>query len=630
MEIDLQTNSITIHSSPGELRSYQKRQLAYWGFHMVAGQGHIFVYSGEDTENLISQVMSYFQKEETQVVLSEAAQAILKRKQERIDWILEKKTLGSNYKNGVFELDVFNSFCRQSASFPRVFKNHQLKAAFHHYLVRNSADFSVPGSGKTSTELLVYEMMRNQGEVNCLFVVGPPSCFTAWKREFELTLGRIPKLKILTGIPKETRIGSYYNYFDQTELFLISFQSFANDFQHIKSFFANPRMHVFFVVDEAHYIKLLDGTWSKAVLEVGPEATCIQILSGTPCPHGYSDLFNLFDLLFGKNVIITESNKIRINSLEVNKNYREAGILVQTCVDPFFYRVRKKDLGLTEPIFHPPVLVEMNKHERDIYNVVLKRISQLAMFDEEKNLRNLMELKRGRIIRLRQLTSYCKLLLSAIDDYDENLGDADLGNLIVNYDQFEVPGKLPKLLELISSIRLCDRKVVIWSNFIETINFLEKQIRSTGVGCEHLYGNVPINDDQLRNIKTREKVIDEFLSMDSPVDVLVANPAACAESISLHKTCHHAIYYDLSYNAGQYLQSLDRIHRVGGSENTFAHYYHLFYSSTIDEDIFENLRIKRDKMVQVIESDSDIYDMETNQFLYSEDDLQAYERLFTK
>ena len=39
---------------------------------------------------------------------------------------------------------------------------------------------------------------------------------------------------------------------------------------------------------------------------------------------------------------------------------------------------------------------------------------------------------------------------------------------------------------------------------------------------------------------------DEFLNLESGLDILVANPAACAESISLHKSCFNAIYYDLS------------------------------------------------------------------------------------
>jgi hypothetical protein len=45
--------------------------------------------------------------------------------------------------------------------------------------------------------------------------------------------------------------------------------------------------------------------------------------------------------------------------------------------------------------------------------------------------------------------------------------------------------------------------------------------------------------------------------------VLVANYAACAEGISLHKACHNAIYVDRTFQAELYLQSEDRIHRLG-------------------------------------------------------------------
>ena len=73
----------------------------------------------------------------------------------------------------------------------------------------------------------------------------------------------------------------------------------------------------------------------------------------------------------------------------------------------------------------------------------------------------------------------------------------------------------------------------------------------------------------------------------SGLDVLIANPAAFAESVSLHKTCKHAIYYDLSYNCAQFLQSLDRTHRVGGSEEIESHYYFLQYKNSIDVDILD-------------------------------------------
>ena len=94
-----------------------------------------------------------------------------------------------------------------------------------------------------------------------------------------------------------------------------------------------------------------------------------------------------------------------------------------------------------------------------------------------------------------------------------------------------------------------------------------------------------------------------FKDRSSGLDILIANPAACAESISLHKTCSNAIYYDLSYNCAEYLQSLDRIHRVGGSEEKVSYYRFLQYADTFEHEILGNLTKKARRMADVIDQD---------------------------
>ena len=63
-------------------------------------------------------------------------------------------------------------------------------------------------------------------------------------------------------------------------------------------------------------------------------------------------------------------------------------------------------------------------------------------------------------------------------------------------------------------------------------------------------------------VRTRESELGRFRS-ESDCLVLLANPAALGEGVSLHETCNDAIYLERTFNAGQYLQSLDRIHRLG-------------------------------------------------------------------
>jgi hypothetical protein len=50
---------------------------------------------------------------------------------------------------------------------------------------------------------------------------------------------------------------------------------------------------------------------------------------------------------------------------------------------------------------------------------------------------------------------------------------------------------------------------------------------------------------------------------DPECRVLVATPHTLGEGVSLHLTSTHQIHVDRTFNAGMYLQSLDRTHRLG-------------------------------------------------------------------
>jgi SNF2 family DNA or RNA helicase len=215
------------------------------------------------------------------------------------------------------------------------------------------------------------------------------------------------------------------------------------------------------------------------------------------------------------------------------------------------------------------------------------------------------------------------LLASAISEYKEDLlgTNLSLSQIIKKYDDLETPAKLDELLRLAKSLHEQGEKVVIWSNFIESLKLIKKALTEQQIKAQLIYGATPTQNSSVSDELTREGIIKEFLKENGEIDALVANPAACAESISLHKACAHAIYYDLSYNCAQYLQSLDRIHRVGGSENKQAHYYFLQYANTIDADILYNVQQKAENMSCIIDQDYAIYSLD----MFDEDDeLRAY------
>jgi len=627
MFIDVQNSSIIIKDESGHLRSYQIAQLRNWGYIKISDNQYQLV--NKEPGDYLIKTINYYRKENIQYELSESCKSILlKSEQNQADY--EKaKNICRNYKNGILDTSAYSAFSAYlSKSIKRPLKDHQLKAAFHLYLAKNGANFSVPGSGKTTVVLSVYKKLKDEGKANLLFVVGPPACFAPWETEYETNLGHCPKYKILAGGNKEGRKQEYYcDSSNMSELYLTTFQTMQNDQDELIRFFNSNNISPFMVIDEGHYIKQLGGNWAKAALNIAKYAKYRCVLTGTPIPKSYTDIFNLFDYLWPDNNPIDASSKTRIQIDESINNIGEIKQILEDKIGPLFYRVRKMDLGLIKPIFHPPIILEMNHYERLLHDAIKRKIIDYEKDDYNKNIEIINRLKKGRIVRLRQSVSYPKLLSTAIDTYSEELIEekSDLAQIICNYNKIETPAKIEYLLNFVKEMKHQKQKLVIWAYFRGTIHLIVEKLRKAGFYCKIIYGDTPTENDTCNDEETREKIRNEFVDSDSGLDILIANPAACAESISLHKTCFHALYYDLSYNCAQYLQSLDRIHRVGGSEYNEANYYFLQYRDSIDQDIKNNLDEKANKMYDVIEKDYGVYSLD---MFEDDDDLKAYERLF--
>src|SRR6266508_4241592 len=69
---------------------------------------------------------------------------------------------------------------------------YQCKAVAKHLFDQHAADFSVPGSGKTTVALADWTILRREVPDLGLWVIGPLSCFRPWEEEFEACFGRPP------------------------------------------------------------------------------------------------------------------------------------------------------------------------------------------------------------------------------------------------------------------------------------------------------------------------------------------------------------------------------------------------------------------------------------------------------
>lgn len=85
---------------------------------------------------------------------------------------------------------------------------------------------------------------------------------------------------------------------------------------------------------------------------------------------------------------------------------------------------------------------------------------------------------------------------------------------------------------------------------------------------------------------------------------MIANPAAASEGISLHTVCQNAIYVDRTFNAAHYLQSDDRIHRLGLRKDQVPTVEIVECRSTIDETVRLRVGAKVDRMSSVLDDPS--------------------------
>ena len=150
------------------------------------------------------------------------------------------------------------------------------------------------------------------------------------------------------------------------------FSTVTKDLEFLTSFF--KRNKILLVVDEAHYIKKIDGIWSNAILYLSKFVNFKVVLTGTPIPNDLRDVYNYLDFLYGQNKILSPEDKSRIEILLEKERNQEAIELLRDRIDPYFIRITKNDLNLSDQIFNTPTLIEMNPIEKQIYDAIVTKI----------------------------------------------------------------------------------------------------------------------------------------------------------------------------------------------------------------------------------------------------------------
>lgn len=466
----------------------------------------------------------------------------------------------ANYRNAteissIPESDVVSKLAE--VGFQRELSPHQLRNVSRLAALTAGATFSVPGAGKTTEALALYFLKRK--EETRLLIVAPKNAFAAWEEQLEICNPKKTEIIRLKG--GSNAIESLLS--ENPKIMLITYQQLPNVINTVASYIDNHPTFLF--LDESHRIKRGNGgVIGKSILSISHIPEMKLIMSGTPMPNSPVDIVSQFNFLYPE---------VRVNAENV-----------VNLINPIYVRTTKEEMELKKPNFKLTP-VQMSTGQRHLYELLRSEEARQAI-DIRAVDRNRLRSMGKSIMTMLQLTSNPALLVKEDFQYEGLLRD-----LLTEGDSPKIRYVCRKVRELASE----GKKTIVWSNFVQNVELLS--IRLKDLGADYIHGGVDAGSEE--ETDTREAKIKRFHN-DPECFVLIANPAAASEGISLHTVCHNAIYLDRNYNAAHFLQSVDRIHRFGLSDEVETDVEIIYCPDSVDESVERRLQTKINRMARVL------------------------------
>lgn len=470
--------------------------------------------------------------------------------------------------------------------------------------IGNGANFSVPGAGKTTVTFALHLLLN--GQADHVLVAAPKNAFPAWEGVIdECLLGTAPAdvrspFEVLSG--GEGRIASQLK--QGWKRYIISYDQLVRVDQLIASHLATASVHL--VLDESHRMKAGFGSMrGTSLLRMGHLAVRRDILTGTPMPQGSADLQSQLDFLWPGSGL----------GFRISRGEQPRSVM-----GGLYVRTTKSELGLGQRR-RQEEFVSLSEAHLAFYSVLRDDLrAQASALRTGQSARALARARRS-VVRLLQ----CAVNPALVAESLAEVANDEKAGLLRAVMEEGVTQRVRHSALLAERLASQGKKVLIWTIFTPTICQLGELL--SHLNPAFIYGAIEVGDEE--DDETRQGQIRRF-KKDPTCMVMIANPAAAAEGISLHMQCHDAIYVDRSYNATHYLQSIDRIHRLGLPPNIETTIYIVQNRlpsgvGSIDASVGRRLGEKIRRMEQLL-ADPDLNDLaldEENAPLAIEDGIEA-------
>lgn len=411
-----------------------------------------------------------------------------------------------------------------------------------------AAIFHEQGLGKTkiAIDLLLYWL--SETSIDTVMVVTKKQLVQNWIREFK------SHTAIKPAVLDTNKQSNFYVFTSPARVVVTNFEVLVSEFDQVKLFLETRNVAI--IIDESAKLKNPDAKLTKTYFELSTLFKKRVIMTGTPVANRPYDIWaQIFFLDQGKS-LGTDFKSFKRETDLSNKLSHDEDLQnsFEDVVSGIHYRI--KDFSVRETKNSGIIELPDKVYVRDTVDFT---VEQKTLYDRVREELKIEVVKNGelveddssaivkRLLRLVQVTSNPRLV-----------DDSFTG----------VSAKEAVLDRLIKEILSNGEKCIVWSSFIENINYFCKKYAE--LGSLKIHGGM--------NMADRNRSVDRFYTGD--YRVMFATPASAKEGLTL-TVANHVIFYDRGFSLDDYLQAQDRIHRISQKKTCYIH--NIIMNESIDE-----------------------------------------------
>ena len=364
---------------------------------------------------------------------------------------------------------------------------------------------------------------------------------------------------------------SYYRYhgtdrsskeLKKHNLILTTYAIVRNDIEKLKEITFDT-----IILDESQNIKNMDSKISKAVMLL--EGKHKFALSGTPIENSLSELYSLFRFINAGMFSTTRSFKQDYAVPIQTENNEEVARVLRAKISPFLLRRLKQDVLTELPAKQEQIIyVDMDDSHKKLYEQ--KRQYYKKILDKQ--------------IATHGINQSKFVILQAFNELRQIASAPELKS------QKEiVSSKIEQLFEMLEDIVANNHKVLIFANFLGSLDLIASKAESMGIKYLIMTGST----------RDRESLVEKFQN-DKTYSLFLMTLKVGGVGLNLTKA-DYVFIFDPWWNKSAENQAIDRVHRIGQKNRVFA--YKMITKGTIEEKILELQMQKQDMTDMVISGD---------------------------